>query len=258
MKDEKTAAQAARRDQSRWTAIIEATRTPLGFYALIVLASEAIMATAVPFTQGIDRTILVSGMLGILGILIAVVSVFAFFRPEALWGRSVHGVRAEDDSETRTRREEMRRQIRAETDEAFERLDVKLDRDRFSLYLEAKTGDPTHGYDNYPGLIEDSANLEVSAVREKIHALISAEKRGHREFKLAVTAQEIAQIHKRLKAMIAALPTDLFKGVFMTYRPVTETEWEAQQERRVQYLKRLEEDAVRGINELKQEFSKDG
>lgn len=258
MEDKKVVANGARGDQFRWTAIIEAIKTPLGFYALIVLAAEAIMATAVPFTEGIDRTLLVSGMLGILGILIAVVSVFAYIRPEALRGLSVHGVRAEDDSETRPPREDMRRQIRAETDEAFEHIDTKLHDDRFSLFLEAKTGDPTHGYENYLGLSEDSASLKVSAVREKIDALNLAGKRGHRAFKLAVTAQEIAQIEKRLEAMIAALPVDLFGGEFLIYRPVTETEWKAQQERRGQYLNRLREDVVRGINGLKKEFSEGG
>jgi len=153
----------------------------------------------------------------------------------------------------------MRRQIRAETDEAFERIDTKLHEDRFSLFMEAKSGDPTHGYENYLGLTEDSAGLQVSAVREKINALTLAEEGGHRAFKLAVTAQEIAQIEKRLEAMIVALPVDLFNGEFLIYRPVTETEWKATQERRGQYLNRLREDVVRGINELlNNEFSEGG
>lgn len=216
------------------------------------------MVTAVPFAQGVDRTILVSGMLAILGLLVAVVSVFAFIRPVALQGLSVHGVRGQDDAAIRTPREEMRRQVRAETDEAFERIDTKLHKDRFSLFLEAKTGDPTHGYENYLGLAEDSASLQVSAVRHKIDALVSAEHRGHREFRLAMTAQEIAQIETRLEAMVVTLPVDLFSGEFLIYRPVTEAEWKAQQERRGQYLNRLREDIVRGINGLKEELSQGG
>ncbi len=254
MEDKKTIANSVKGDRSHWSAIIGAVRTTLGFYALIVMVAEVMMATAIPFVDGMDRTLLVSGMLGILSILIIIVSVFAFVRPRAL-GLSVYRVRAQNDSETRAPREKMRRQIRTETDEAFERIDDKLFKDRFGLFLEAKTGDPTHGYENYPGLIEDSVSLEVSAVREKVDTLISAEERGHMAFQLAVTAQEITKIERRLEVTIVGLPVDLFRGAWSKYKPLTEAEYEAHMERRVQYLNRLREEAVRGINGLKEGFS---
>ena len=157
-------------------------------------------------------------------------------------------------TEAKSPRDEMRRQIRSEIDEAFERIDVKLRDDGFALFLEAKTGDSEKGYENYLGMFEDSANLEVKAVQEKFDAVVSAERKGHKDYKLAISAQEIERIEKRLDAIRRGLPTDLFRGVFLVFRPMTESEWEDQNDRRTQHLRRLEQEAASGIEGLKREF----
>lgn len=252
MEDNSTSNNLAR-DQSRWAVIIGATKTPLGFYSLVVLVSEAIMATAIPFADDV-RPILVGGMLGILGILIVIVSVFAYVRPEALGGENVSKF-VEGGSVNTNLREEMRCQIRSDIDQALEQIEVALHNDEFALFLEAKTGDAKKGYENYPGIFEDSANLQFKAVQAKIDAIISAEIKGHRDFELPITAQEIERLERRLEAIRVALPTDLFRGVFWTYRPITESEWENQKDRRIQFLQRLENHAANGIMELKREFS---
>lgn len=151
-------------------------------------------------------------------------------------------------------RDEMRRRIRADIDEVFEKIDVKLRDDEFSLFLEAKTGDPETGYERYAGMLEDSANLQVKAVKDKIDAVLAAERRGHRNYNLPVTSQEIESLEKRLDAIRVALPTDLFRGVFWKFKPMTESEWEKQRDRRSNYLRRLEQQAANGIEQLKREF----
>jgi hypothetical protein len=151
-------------------------------------------------------------------------------------------------------RDEMRRRIRSDIDEAFEQIDVKLRDDEFALFLEAKKGDPKTGYERYAGMFEDSASLQVKAVQDKIDAILTAESRGHKSYNLPVTSQEIESLEKRLDAIRIALPTDLFRGVFWTFKPVTESEWEKQRDRRSNYLRRLEQQAANGIGQLKREF----
>lgn len=72
---------------NNWAAIIEAVRTPLGFYSLSVLAAEAILGTTAGFANGLDRTILVYGMLGSLVSLIFLVAGISIWRPDALYGK---------------------------------------------------------------------------------------------------------------------------------------------------------------------------
>ncbi len=252
MNDSEKVAEATGKDQSHWVGIIEAVRTPLGFYALIVLASEAIMAVVLPFTQGFDRTLLLFGMLGMVGVLIGVVSFFAYTKPEALGGLRASSVGNGEQTDTRRPRDEMRLQIRANTDEAFELIDTKSHDDSFALFMEAKS---KLKYTELAGLTEDSASLRISAVREKINALFVAEEEAHRKFELAITPQEIERIEKRLEVMIVADTIDLYGGEFLVYRPLTEAEWEAEQERRGQHLDRLRREIVLQIEKLKEEFS---
>jgi hypothetical protein len=66
--------------------IIQAVRTPLGFFSLTVLVVEAILGVTANFSQGTDRTYLIVGMLILIFSLVSIVAGFAFFRPEALSG----------------------------------------------------------------------------------------------------------------------------------------------------------------------------
>ena len=65
---------------------IEAVKTPLGFYALVVLVAEGILSVAVGLTDGLDRTVLVLGMTGSLISLIFLVAGISIWRPRALYG----------------------------------------------------------------------------------------------------------------------------------------------------------------------------
>jgi hypothetical protein len=76
------------RVEKRRSDIIRSVRTPLGFFALVVLVVEAILGATTNFTSGSDRTFLVIGMLVIILVLIAVVAVMAWKRPYSLYGRS--------------------------------------------------------------------------------------------------------------------------------------------------------------------------
>lgn len=67
--------------------IIQAVETPLGFFALVVLVVEVILGITANFSEGIDRTYLIIGMLALIFIMVIVVSLFSFFRPEALIGK---------------------------------------------------------------------------------------------------------------------------------------------------------------------------
>ncbi|HST47731.1 hypothetical protein [Jatrophihabitans sp.] len=72
----------------RRASIIEAVKTPLGFYALVVLVAEAILSVATAATDGIDRTILVIGMVAALIGLILLVAGISLWRPRALYGEA--------------------------------------------------------------------------------------------------------------------------------------------------------------------------
>ena len=81
--------QAPPADDSQRTKIIEAVRTPLGIFTLIVLVVEGVLG-AVTATGGAtdpNRTLLISSMIGIIVLLIVTVGVIAFVKPEALWGK---------------------------------------------------------------------------------------------------------------------------------------------------------------------------
>ena len=64
--------------------IIRAVRTPLGFFTLAMLVVEAILLVAVQFSEGQDRTYLIAGFVALPILLVVVVGLIAFFRPQSL------------------------------------------------------------------------------------------------------------------------------------------------------------------------------
>lgn len=67
--------------------ILNTVQTPLGFFTLTVLVVELILGIVANSTQGSDRSYLIGSMIFLIFFLVAIVAVFAFFRPEALSGR---------------------------------------------------------------------------------------------------------------------------------------------------------------------------
>ncbi|AEV86858.1 hypothetical protein ACWT_5840 [Actinoplanes sp. SE50] len=78
----------ANRPRDDWPAIVEAVKTPLGFFALVVLAVEGILAVGVGLTSGPNQTYLVLGMIGLVASLILLVTGMAVWRPESLYGKT--------------------------------------------------------------------------------------------------------------------------------------------------------------------------
>jgi tetratricopeptide (TPR) repeat protein len=74
--------------------IIGAIKTPLAFFALVVLVVEAIMGLAVGATAGFDRTLLIAGMISLIFLLVAVVALIAYFRPISLYAYKPESVTA--------------------------------------------------------------------------------------------------------------------------------------------------------------------
>jgi len=67
--------------------LIQAVKTPLGFFVLTVLVVEAVMGGLAFFASPADRTLLIWGTLILLLITIALVFALAWFKPEELQGR---------------------------------------------------------------------------------------------------------------------------------------------------------------------------
>lgn len=67
-------------------ALLRAVKTPLGFFALVVLVIEAMLGAIAALSAGLDRTLALAGMLLIVVGLVIVVSLLAWLRPEALRG----------------------------------------------------------------------------------------------------------------------------------------------------------------------------
>lgn len=66
--------------------IIRSVTTPLGFFSLVVLVAEAILGGVAIFNDRPEKTYLIIAMIGLIFLLVAIVSLFAAFRPEALFG----------------------------------------------------------------------------------------------------------------------------------------------------------------------------
>jgi hypothetical protein len=67
--------------------LIEAIKTPLGFFSMVVLVVEALFGGLALGSSGTDRTFLLYAVVGILVLVILLVSGIAISRPEALWGK---------------------------------------------------------------------------------------------------------------------------------------------------------------------------
>jgi hypothetical protein len=78
-------------DHSRWTEIIEAVRTPLGFFVLIVLVVEMALVGVVAFSDQDHVPVaikqqLVTGVLGLMFLMVVLVPVMSYF-PGWIQGR---------------------------------------------------------------------------------------------------------------------------------------------------------------------------
>ena len=68
--------------------LIETIRTPLGFFALIILVAEALLGiSATVLREDVDPVYVLAVMVALIFFLIVLVATFALFRPEALYGR---------------------------------------------------------------------------------------------------------------------------------------------------------------------------
>jgi len=67
--------------------IIEAVKTPLGFYSLVVLVVEAILAAIAGISEGFDRTLTIACMMVVIIGLILIVAYFSVRHPGALLGK---------------------------------------------------------------------------------------------------------------------------------------------------------------------------
>ena len=79
--------QVSSKEKNYWSGIIEVVTTPLAFFALIVLVIEAGFGVFAINADTYNKTILISGMLGLLALLIISVIYLSYRRPEALFGR---------------------------------------------------------------------------------------------------------------------------------------------------------------------------
>lgn len=66
--------------------IIEFVKTPLGFYTLVALIAEAVLGFTAIFIERPEKTILVWSMIVLVFLLVILVAIIAFIRPEALSG----------------------------------------------------------------------------------------------------------------------------------------------------------------------------
>ncbi len=66
--------------------IINAIKTPLGFFVLIILIVEVVFGTVSVLSQGTDRTFLIIGMIILISLLIVIVAFMAIFKPKSLYG----------------------------------------------------------------------------------------------------------------------------------------------------------------------------
>ncbi|HLF25510.1 MAG TPA: hypothetical protein VJG32_04185 [Anaerolineae bacterium] len=67
--------------------LIEAIKTPLGFYSLVILIVDASFMGLAVTSSGNERTVLVYAVMGIMVLLVLTVGGIAVWKPEALWGK---------------------------------------------------------------------------------------------------------------------------------------------------------------------------
>jgi 2-polyprenyl-3-methyl-5-hydroxy-6-metoxy-1,4-benzoquinol methylase len=80
-------------NQSSWSSIIrEGSRNPLAIFALIVLAVEAMLGTALFVSPAADRFHIILVMVAVLTLVIASVLIITIYRPRSQQGESVAGI----------------------------------------------------------------------------------------------------------------------------------------------------------------------
>jgi hypothetical protein len=72
--------------------LIDAVKTPLGFFALVVLVVEAMLGGLALASTGEDRAFLIRAIPVILVALVILVAAMTILRPEALWGQRYHAL----------------------------------------------------------------------------------------------------------------------------------------------------------------------
>jgi hypothetical protein len=70
----------------QWASLLREVRTPLGFFALIVLVAESLLLIALSSIPEKSHVLVIGAMLCMLFLVIALVTILAAFRPEALSG----------------------------------------------------------------------------------------------------------------------------------------------------------------------------
>lgn len=84
MKDSNLAKQAPKDNKAE---IINAVKTPLGFFTLTVLLVEVVFGIVASMSSGNDKTYLINGMMILIFVLVFIVAGMAVFRPTALYGK---------------------------------------------------------------------------------------------------------------------------------------------------------------------------
>ena len=74
--------------RSKWSNIIKVVKNPLGFYTFVAILFHIVFSIGAGFTSGTTRTIFVYSMPVILLILVLIVTLFAYYKPEALNGKN--------------------------------------------------------------------------------------------------------------------------------------------------------------------------
>lgn len=68
--------------------IINAVKTPLGFFVLVVLIVEMIFGISANISSGNERTLLIIGMMALVFFMVLIVAIMAWVRPDSLYGKS--------------------------------------------------------------------------------------------------------------------------------------------------------------------------
>lgn len=65
--------------------LIEAIKTPLAFFTLVVLVVEAIMGLTIGITSGLDKSMIIVGMIALIFLLVSIVAFMAVKNPASLY-----------------------------------------------------------------------------------------------------------------------------------------------------------------------------
>ena len=157
---------------SSWTKIIEAVKTPLGFFVLVILLVEAILTMVVAFApvervNETQRTILILGALGLVFLMVVLVSVMAR-DPGWLQGKRQppavqEGHPAEKPSDTEVDRmvKQQSKSVLFATEKKKPKLDLWYDQMRPLLHQAAHYSVPTYYLDNKLNVIDWNIAFEI-------------------------------------------------------------------------------------------------